>query len=354
MIALVVALYGVLSRTFFEGVPFAPLAVMLAMVPLGLMMVYLGSVLQSQRKLVIFNIIQGSTSLAHVIAMFIALYVLNGGVMGAVIASTFSVIVPFGLLLIRVSQISRIRLRWDWPVIKQLVTFGLKTHLQFMMNTTVDKMDLPIMNLYLNTTAVGIYSVAMSLVGRTMNLPTAVSAALYPHMVASGSDEQTDVITESACRNLLAMVTTIAVVGALIGQPVIVFLFGEQYRQAYVPFLLLLGAMIPQGSYQILNRNFASRGKPLMGAIPTGIALVVNLVGDFILIPRMGIVGAGVATLAGSLCLITSGIAIYSHLSGRPWWKAVFIQPADLNAYRQLTSKLGRRLRISMDRTPSA
>jgi len=71
----------------------------------------------------------------------------------------------------------------------------------------------------------------------------------------------------------------------------------------------------------------------------------VNLVGDFVLIPRMGVVGAGVATLAGAVCLITSGVIIYSIVSKRPWWNVVIIQPSDLQAYVHLTRRVSQRLK---------
>jgi O-antigen/teichoic acid export membrane protein len=351
MLGLIAALYGVLVKSFFQGVPLLPMVIMLAMLPLGLLITYLVSVLQSQRKLIQFNIIQGFVSLTHLIAMFVALFVFHAGVMGAVLATTISVILPAGLALYRVSRFTRIRPQWDWATVKELISFGLKSHTQFVMNATIDKMDIPIMNLYLSPAAVGM--VAMSLVGRTLNLPTAVSTALYPHMVASDSPEQMDRITEGACRNLMAMVSVIAIAGAIVGKPVITFLYGPAFREAYAPFLLLLLAMIPQGSYQVLNRNFASRGKPLMGAIPTGIAIIVNMVGDFVLIPRLGIIGAGAATLAGAVCLILSGVFIYTRLSGRPWWKAVIIQPSDLTLYKQLVERAGQRLRrMTVQRSP--
>lgn len=336
---------GVLQQTFFDGVPLVPILIIMAMLPAGLTLAYLSAVLQSQREVVQFNIIQGLVSVIHLTAILVALLVFKAGVTGAVIATTFSIFIPFIIAVVRVSRMTRLRFQWDWETIKSIVSFGLKSHTQFVMGTTIDKMDVPIMNLFLDPAAVGIYGVAQSLVGRTLNMPTAVSTALYPHLVASDTDDAMNTITETACRNLMAMVTAIALVGVLVGQQVIILMFGQKYAGAYIPFLLLLLAMIPQGSYQILNRSFASRGKPLLGAIPTAIALVVNLVGDFVLIPRMGIIGAGVATLAGAVCLITSGVIIYSIVSKRPWWNVVIIQPSDLHAYVDLTRRLGQRVR---------
>jgi len=243
---------GFLQQTFFEGVPLTPIVIMVSMLPAGLTLAYLSAILQSQRKVVQFNIIQGLVSVIHLTAIVIALLVFKAGVTGAVIGTTFSVFIPFIIAVVRVSRMTRLKFQWDWETIKSITTFGLKSHTQFIMSTTIDKMDIPIMNLYLNPAAVGIYGVAQALVGRTLNMPTAVSTALYPHLVASDTDDAMNTITETACRNLMAMVTAIALVGVLVGQQVIVLMFGEAYRAAYLPFLLLLLARFHRAATRFL------------------------------------------------------------------------------------------------------
>jgi O-antigen/teichoic acid export membrane protein len=339
------ALDGVLRSTVLEGVSWLPLMLMLSMLPFGMVLTFFNALLQSQRKLVTFNVIYGMASLIHLVAMFVALYVFDAGVLGAVVATMLSVFIPAMVSLARVMLTVRLRPRLDPGIIRELVSFGLKSHAQFVLNATLSKIDLPIMNLYLSPAAVGIYSVAQSLVGRTLNLPTAVSTALYPHMVATESDAEMDGITESACRNLLALVALVAVAAAIIAKPVIVLLFGEEFREAYVPFLLLLIGVVPQGSYQILSRNFASRGRPLIAAIPTAVALIVSVVGDIVLIPRVGINGAAITSALAAILMFVMGLGIYSKLSKRPWWNAVLIQPSDFHAYRRLGKRVGHRVR---------
>lgn len=344
MVAVTLALSGALLSTVLRGVEFLSLALMISMVPLGMVQVFFASLLQSQRRLVSFNIINAIVSLTHITAMVVALYVLNLHVRGAVIASMISVVFPALLAVAYATRNMRLRPRWNWAVVKDLITFGLKSHVTFVLSGTLAQIDLLVMNPLLGKAAVGIYAVANSLVGRTLQMPTAVSNALYPHMVASGSAEEMDRITEKAARNLLAMVLSVAVIAALGGQWLIVTIFGEEFRAAYVPFLILLIGVVPQGSFQIISRNFASRGKPLLAAIPTGLALLVNLVGDLALIPRMGMVGAAVASSAGGLVMFIAGLILFARVSQRPWWNCVVIQREDLGSYRQLGKRVGQRV----------
>lgn len=344
MVALTMLLLKPLRQTVLEGVDPLPVILMVFMVPLGMVQVYFASLLQSQRRLVSYNAINAIVSLTHITAMVLALVVFDLGVRGAVLASMVSVVMPMLIAVWHATRDMKLRPKWNWVIVKDLVTYGLKTHVTFILTATIAQVDLLVMNPLLGPSAVGIYAAANDLVGRTQQMPTAVSNALFPYMVASSSNAEIDRITERAARNLLAMILIIALGASVAGYFFIIYVLGEAFRAAYIPFLILLIGVVPQGSVQILIRNFSSRGRPLLAVIPTGLALLVNLVGDLILIPRIGMVGAAIASSTGGLVMFATGLAIFSHLSKRPWWNAMLVQSEDLVSYRQIAKKLSRRL----------
>jgi O-antigen/teichoic acid export membrane protein len=82
----------------------------------------------------------------------------------------------------------------------------------------------------------------------------------------------------------------------LIGGPIAVpMLFGHKFAGAVAPMLWLLPGLVMMALYQILTRNFTSRGKQEINIIAAVLALGLNVGLNVVLIPRWGIVGAAIA-----------------------------------------------------------
>jgi Na+-driven multidrug efflux pump len=73
----------------------------------------------------------------------------------------------------------------------------------------------------------------------------------------------------------------------------------------------------------------------------TAVAVVaINVVGNVVLIPRMGIVGAAIATTISYSVDAAVKLAIYSRLSGNRWSESIVVPWGDLALVREALSSL--------------
>jgi O-antigen/teichoic acid export membrane protein len=111
---------------------------------------------------------------------------------------------------------------------------------------------------------------------------------------------------------------------ALIGGPLIVTFFGAEFSASVPAFQILLIGLAAHGADGVLNGYNVGIGRPEFNSYTALIALVVTVVGDLLMIPQYGLIGAAVvssvaytvkAGVLAAIFLSTSGISL-SELLG--------------------------------------
>jgi O-antigen/teichoic acid export membrane protein len=159
----------------------------------------------------------------------------------------------------------------------------------------------------------GIYSAAINLSATISAVGLAVNNVIYPHL--STSWEKGDKSGALGSLDLAIRVTALAlvVVGVILvvlGKPIILLLLGQEYVHgaAVLPYLVVFYLYTISvwlfGVYpSLVERTYVS-------AIGLACALPVNVALNLVLIPRFGIVGAGLATMASYFLMWCIVVAI--------------------------------------------
>ncbi len=105
---------------------------------------------------------------------------------------------------------------------------------------------------------------------------------------------------------LLSLLAALVLVPA--GYWAIPLLFGESFRPAIVAMWLLLPGVVALSYYRTLAVHLAGQGHPEYYSYGAALSAILTLTLDVILIPRLGINGASIAssvayTLSGGMCL---------------------------------------------------
>jgi O-antigen/teichoic acid export membrane protein len=87
-----------------------------------------------------------------------------------------------------------------------------------------------------------------------------------------------------------------AIIFSGVGGFVIIKLYGEAYRPAVLPFLLLLPGMIGVTIAKVISADLAGRGKPQFAAYSAGITICITIILDLLFIPKFNISGAAIAS----------------------------------------------------------
>ncbi|MCD6309658.1 MAG: polysaccharide biosynthesis C-terminal domain-containing protein, partial [Candidatus Eremiobacteraeota bacterium] len=116
---------------------------------------------------------------------------------------------------------------------------------------------------------------------------------------------------------------------ALIIKPVIVFLYGEAFAGSAPPILWLLPGAFCLGLEILIIRYFFSDKLPIFVPITLGIAMLINVGLNFLLIPWLGIIGAAItSTIAYSLIYIVLLIQFIKKTK-TPVSKLFILQPGE-------------------------
>ena len=72
--------------------------------------------------------------------------------------------------------------------------------------------------------------------------------------------------------------------------------FSSAFLGAYIPLLVLLPGVVLLGSCKVLANDIGGRGFPHYNSINSGLSFVATVIFDLLLIPKMGVVGAALAS----------------------------------------------------------
>jgi O-antigen/teichoic acid export membrane protein len=228
----------------------------------------------------------------------------------------------------------------------KMLTFGGQGQLTTLIQLFNYRLDSFLILVLVNTSGVGIYSVASSQTEGLLIIANSVAIVLLTN-ITSGDRSQTAGLTAVTCRNTL-LVTGVAAAGAaVIAAFWIPVVFGGDFSGAVVPYLFLLPGMVMLSGSKILAAYVFSRGRPIINAWIALATLLATIPTDIVLIHLFGVTGAAIgASLGYTLGLVLTAIA-YGRLSGASITAALVPQLSDaaiyLDGLRSLRAKLGRR-----------
>ncbi|MCK4417703.1 MAG: polysaccharide biosynthesis C-terminal domain-containing protein, partial [Candidatus Latescibacteria bacterium] len=113
----------------------------------------------------------------------------------------------------------------------------------------------------------------------------------------------------------------------------------ERFSGAYLPLVCMLPGVIAVASGSIINTNLWGRGYPLLTVIAPAAALSVNIGLNVLLIPAIGLVGAGLAT---SVAYTLWGVLIFGYFvrnSSLSFSELIWPKISDLLVFKQRIEK---------------
>jgi O-antigen/teichoic acid export membrane protein len=175
--------------------------------------------------------------------------------------------------------------------------------------------DLILVQRLMSATAAGNYAVARTLASVLALAPSAISNALFAR-VAQLSGRRLRAYVLGVLGLTAAVTVPLFIVLAIFGKLLITFMFGSKYPFAAESLTLLGGGMALYGFYLVLETAWVALGHPEIDALATGTAMVTTVAAGFLLIPRLGLTGAALASGAGVLAML----AVIGTFTVREWY----------------------------------
>lgn len=210
------------------------------------------------------------------------------------------------------------------------------------------RLDIFVVNYFIGAAGVGQYSLAVTMAEVVWYIPSAVSTVLFPK--TAGDWDTATRFTPIVARNTSLIVVLAAIGLGTISLPFIRTVYGEAFVPSVMPLLALLPGVVLLGVGKVLASDLAGRGKPQYGTWSASAALALTLLFDLLLIPRMGITGAGIASSLSYGLSSMVLLFLYVRLSGNTVSSVLLIQPSDLHRYSDLCEKYAKRFKLFVRR----
>ncbi len=333
-------------QVLMKGAPLLCFLFSMFCVPFLMIESHFFGILQGLGEFSLFNRRRLLGSALGLVGMFVALVVLPGGLLAALGVTAVLTIALDTWLIGTVYRLCGIRLAWDGPLMKRLLKFGIKSHMQGIATHLHFRADVYLVAAFLNPSQVAFYSIATRLAELVLFVPESLGLVIYPRQAGSGIQEVQE-LTARSCRHVLFTTGLGGIVLMLIGPRVVVSWYGHAYAPAGPPLYYLMPGVVMMSLFFMLSRNFTSQNRQGVNIFASGVALGCNVLFNLFLIPRMGISGAGLATLLSySLATIILGGA-YLVESGKSMREVFVIRSSDFGVYRRILEDVWGRRKVS-------
>jgi O-antigen/teichoic acid export membrane protein len=303
--------------TLLRG-PLALYLVPLALIPVVLVNEFWKAIVRGMNCIFTLNLLEVGATLVGLVLLGILVGWLGLGVWGVVWANT---VVAAGSVIMMVRFLRRAG-AWGKPSLDRALawrtaTFALPVYggtVVAYLNYRVDEFFIAA---WLPPAELGFYVMAVLIAERLWTLPGAVGTALLPHLTSSSHRDPE--LTGLFARHTTIWTGAAACLIFVFADPLIRLLYSPAFADAVTPLRWLLPGVVALGIGKVVMTELLARKKGKDTSSASAIAAVVNIAGNLILVPRMGISGAALASTISYSLLSAILIRCYLRETGLPW-----------------------------------
>jgi O-antigen/teichoic acid export membrane protein len=206
---------------------------------------------------------------------------------------------------------------WQWPVVRRVWSFGARAWVGTLSSTMTSRLDQVLLVGLAPAAELGRYAVAVSAANVTIPIGQGAANAVLPQLRRGGLVRGRDVARATAAVGAAAGVVAVTV--AVTAPVVLPALFGDGFRGAVAPLLILLPGQVAAAVADLLRADLAARGNPGQASMCQGVSAVLTLV---LIVPAVhfhGIVGAASVTTGAyfAMAAMAGLLARRVHAGGR-------------------------------------
>lgn len=335
---LVIFLFG---DKFFQDIPRIYLLLALPIIPCSLFFSSISSILWGLQKIKEYNFVSILQSVVSLIFIAIFLWGFGLGIKTAIIIeilpSFFGIIALF--FLIR-KIVGRFSICWNKSYLKDSFLYGMKMYFGGILTFLYQRLNVFIINFFLNPVAVGFYFIAYSLAEKILLIPQSASFVLFPKVSAERDEKKLREFTPLVCRHSL-FITTIGIIFLFfLAHWLIKFFYSDEFLGSVETFkILLIGSITASGSGSLCN-DLAARGKPMLNNYAAIFMIFLNTLMAIFLMPKLGILGAAWASAISSVAGFVVILAMYIKISGNRIKDVILIKKTDIEFYKNFLTYL--------------
>jgi len=310
---------------FLKGLSPALFYLVLATIPAMVLFGHLSAMLAGAERFRERAAISFFEQLAGLIGILAFVLLFQRSAEMAVLGNLFGLLVGTGAAayILRSSLSGFWRLPSAYRQVLPALSLGMRGQLGNLATFFNYRLDVFIVNAFLNPAQVGLYAVGVVVSEALWQIPNAAAVTLLPRTartVDAGATEFTCSVTRQVV--LIAFVSGLAL--AVLSPFVVPMVFGESFRESVSVIWWILPGTMALSLGKVVSADLAGRKKPEYSSAFALLALIVTIILDFRLIPGMGIRGAALASsVAYFLNTVLLALALKYEL--KVSWKSLLL-----------------------------
>ncbi len=254
------------------------------------------------RSYAIMNVFQGFALLAGVTALVVGGQpTMESALLVAIGAPPFAALVVIPLWA---GPLVRARGRYGLAL-RQIFSVGKWVMVSNTLTTFMGRLPVIMLGVLSASAQVGYYSAAASLSAALALLATPIFTTVFPKVLSLDSVSQLRIFMNRMRKTVFWGSCLLVLIGVVAVPLILPVIYGKEYDSAIVAALILWGANVINMNYSFLSPVFYRYDQPWIVTAVQATKLVVLLGGFYILIPRVGAVGAAAALLVTHVVALT-------------------------------------------------
>ncbi len=203
--------------------------------------------------------------------------------------------------------------------------YGIKSYAATLLTLAVTRSGVLFTNYFGGNEAAGFFAVAQQISELVIIIPTLVGTVLFGR-ISKGDCYH---LTPMVLRSITAIFIPLTLMLFLVGDWMIIAIFGEAFRSAIMPLKIMIPGAFLLGLEVVMANDIAGRGYPWPAVLAWVPVLIINIVGYVILSPTFGVNGAAASVSISFMAIFVLITSYYVKLSKTSPSKLFVMQKED-------------------------
>ena len=288
-----------------------------------------------------YNIFRLLESIVPLLIFMLIWFWLNEGLTAAVWGWFTGIVVLAVLTFLLFKKIGGFPPEFSIGLTLKGLRFGALGHPANFLHFLLLRIDFFFISGMLGAKELGYYAVSSSLAEILVSVAESVCIPYMPLLLGMERKEAEN-FSPIVIRWVFVMMIFLALSMALVGKLMISILFGSAFAPSYPALILLLPGVVALGVHPILKMDFFRQNKPGLVSTLTSVALIINILLNYLTIPKWGIFGAAFSSSVSYLITVILLMAAYCRMTSAGLFDLIFPPKED---FKQIIRNIKQKLR---------
>jgi O-antigen/teichoic acid export membrane protein len=207
---------------------------------------------------------------------------------------------------------------WDTGAFKNVLGFGWKTQLSSVATFVNQRMDQLLLSLFIPPRDLGLYVVAVTVTSGMGIFPMAAGAVTFATGASTNPHDAARIISRSVQASLIWLGAG-AIVLFVVVPWAIPLVFGRPFAGSVLACRILLPGTVALGLNQVLYDGARALNQPALPSYSEGSSLIITAVCLYLLVPRLGFLGAAIASTLAYTASFVITLVLFNRRTGLGW-----------------------------------